>query len=638
MERADLEQWKAREVARLRELVGTERRYYQNIVASAPVGLLVLGPDLAIISANGAIRKLFGLTGSPIRAQLDELLPVWLLDRVVEVLKTGAPQTNLLISQPKTARRLRIGIIAIRSWDDESSPEALLSIEDLTGIEDAEEPVPVSSGPLTGTELINNLNAVIWTLELTGTNFLFVAQSAPRLLGYPIQHWTSNASFWTDRVHAEDREWVMQSYRQAIQRGEEHSCEFRMVAADGRILWVRENARVVTDGDGIPRYLIGTTVDVTERHLLQDQLVQSQRVQAISKLAGRMAHELNNMLMIVTGHSEELLNSLPASSPLRADVREIFSATERMSGVTGRLLAFTRPQGAAVSSIDLDTVLRALEQRSLLQFKPSSQSNIVKADAERLEQILTSLIVRERQVTVETSHLEIKEQLRQPSEPLHPGAYGVITITMNGRPWQPDAKSSWFEAVLPEIGPTDEWTAAITLAYNVVRQWGGDIAASATASGGTVLRVFLESVPDPGGTKPAPSVTAVSGEPGPETILVVDDEAGIRELVHKILRRHGYEVLEAGDGEEALAIWREHRGTIDLLITDVIMPRMGGSELVDRLHKQGFNPKVLYVSGYTDDPNIYTGNFPPGTAFLQKPFTLASLLDRVREVLKTPPA
>src|SRR5450755_221037 len=172
MERADLEQWKAREVARLRELVGTERRYYQNIVASAPVGLLVLGPDLAIISANGAIRKLFGLTGSPIRAQLDELLPVWLLDRVVEVLKTGAPQTNLLISQPKTARRLRIGIIAIRSWDDESSPEALLSIEDLTGIENAEEPVPVSSGSLTGSELINNLNAVTWTLELTGTNFL----------------------------------------------------------------------------------------------------------------------------------------------------------------------------------------------------------------------------------------------------------------------------------------------------------------------------------------------------------------------------------------------------------------------------------------------------------------------------------
>jgi len=139
-------------------------------------------------------------------------------------------------------------------------------------------------------------------------------------------------------------------------------------------------------------------------------------------------------------------------------------------------------------------------------------------------------------------------------------------------------------------------------------------------------------------TKPAPSITAVSGEPGPETILVVDDEAGIRELVHKILRRHGYEVLEAGDGEKALAIWREHRGTIDLLITDVIMPRMGGSELVDRLHQQGFNPKVLYVSGYTDDPNIYTGNFPPGTAFLQKPFTLASLLDRVREVLKTPSA
>jgi PAS domain S-box-containing protein len=262
MERADLEQWKAREVARLLRLVETERRYYQEIAASIPVGLLVLSPDLAIISANRAIRKMFRLTASPLRSRLDTLLPAWVLERVTEVLKTSAPQTNILVSEPKDGRRFRIGILAIHSWDDESSPEALISIEDLTGLRDVadvEVPVPSSS---TGSEL-DNLNAVVWTLDLASNSFLFVTQNARRLLGYPIQHWTNNASFWTDRVHAADREWVTQAYRQAIQRGEAHSSEFRAVTADGRVLWLRESAQLLTDAQGRPRYLTGITMDVS---------------------------------------------------------------------------------------------------------------------------------------------------------------------------------------------------------------------------------------------------------------------------------------------------------------------------------------------------------------------------------------
>jgi two-component system cell cycle sensor histidine kinase/response regulator CckA len=633
MERADLEQWKAREVARLLGLVETERRYYQEIAASIPVGLLVLSPDLSIISANRAVRKMFGLTGSPLRSRLDSLLPAWVLDRVTEVLKTSAPQTNILLSEPKTGRRLRIGILAIHSWDDESSPEALISIEDLTGVGDMRVPVPSSGGTPTASEF-DNLNAVVWTLDLASTSFLFVTGNAARLLGYPVQHWTSNASFWTHRVHAADREWVTQSYRQAIQRGVAHSTEFRAVAADGRVLWVRESTQLLGDSQGRPRYLTGITVDVTERRLLEDQLVQSERVQAVSKLAGRMAHDLNNILMIVTGHSEELLASLPASSPLRADVQEIMNATERMSGLTGHLLAFTRRPGSTASTIELHTILRAVERRLGLQFKLSTQPSSVRADAERLEQIVTSLIERERQVAIETSYLEIKEDLRQAGEPLRPGVYGVIAITLNDRAFEPEAKGSWFEAVLP-AKDADDWPSALTRAYGIVRQWGGDIVASAAAAGGTVLRIFLEGVPEPPG-KPAPALESSSEEPGLTTILVVDDEAGIRELILKILRRHGYQVLEAANGEEALAIFGQHPGAIDLLITDVMMPRLGGPELVGRLQRQGINPKVLYVSGFTGDANMFAASkFPPGTAFLEKPFTLAALLERVREVLKT---
>jgi CheY-like chemotaxis protein len=346
--------------------------------------------------------------------------------------------------------------------------------------------------------------------------------------------------------------------------------------------------------------------------------------------------------MIVTGHSEELLNSLPANSPLRADVQEILNATERMSGLTGHLLAFTRRQNSTPVPIELHEVLGVVERKLGLPMKHSTQPNVVnnvvrnvvKADAERLEQLLTSLIEHQRQVSVETSFLEIKEDLRRTVETLRPGSYGVIAITLGDHAFDPDAKGSWFEAILPSKDG-DDWPLALTRAYGIVRQWGGDIVASAAPGGGTLVRVLLESAGESGNRQPAPTAKPVSVEPGLTTILVVDDETAIRELVLKILRRHGYQALEAANGEEALALCREHSGVIDLLITDVMMPRMGGPELVDRLRKQGMNPKVLYVSGFTGDSNLSARNVPPGTAFVEKPFTLQALLEKVWEVLGT---
>ena len=505
MERGDLEQWKAREVARLLALVEAERRYYQEIAASIPVGLLVLSSDLGIVSANRAVRSIFGLTGSPLRARLDNLLPGWVLERVGQVLKSGTPQSNIMVSDPKSTQRLRIGILPVHSWDDESSPEVIVSVEDFTGVDVVGVPVPSSS----------------------------------------------------------------------------------------------------------------------QQSLLQDQIVQAERVQAVEKLAARMAHDLNNMLMIATGHSEELLEALPANSPLRGDVQEILNATERMSGLTSHLLAFTRRQNTPSSAIDLRSVLSVVERRLDFEFNISTQPNVVRADAERLEQVLVSLMERERPVAVEISRATLGQV-----------EYSAINITLAGRAFDPEAKSNWFEAVLPAKDTTDEWPSAVTRAYGVIRQWGGDISASSAPGGGTLLRVLLENVPDVIEKKPAPSAAAPKPESPTETILVVEDETGIRELVLKILRRHGYNALEAANGEEALAIFRQHQGTIDLLLTDVMMPRMGGPELVDRLRKQGLNPAVIYVSGYTDDPNIYAGKFPPGTAFLDKPFTLPALLAKVREVLK----
>ena len=675
MERADLEQWKAREVARLLSLVETERRYYQEIVASIPVGLLVLSADLSIISANRAVRKIFGLrSGDALRGRLDALLPGWVLDRVTEVLKTDVAQTSVLVG-PETneKRRLRVAILPIRSWDDEAAQEALLSIEDLSQIEQTpqlslplnlESPpaparaaaVPEPRAPVqdkSGSEVLDNVEAAVWTVTLPAMKFTSVSRHAEQLLGFPPEHWKETASFWADRVHPADRDWVAQFYQRAIDREETHVCEFRAVAADGRIVWLRERARVVADSEGRPNRLIGVTIDVTERRMLDEQLTQAERVEAVSKLASRLAHDLNNMLMIVTGYGEELLNGLPQGSSLRADVQEVLTATERMTGLTSQLLSFARRQAAPAGTVELETMLAAVQQylrvlvgdQTELEVKLSAETNVIKADGSQLEQIIAAIVDRLREaaqgkgrIRIETSRLDITEDLRHPDAPLPPGAYGVIAIRGTGRAFEGDMRSSLFESVLPGKEPWDDSSTAISRAYGTIRQWGGDIAVSNDPLEGPVVRLLLarveetiEKQPEPKEVvEAAPVVEPVSHL---ETILVVEDEAGIRALVRKILRRQGYDVLEASNGEEALAICREHAGQIDLLITDVIMPEVGGRELVDRFQEMRRDAKVLYVSGYTDDATIYSGKYPPGTAFLQKPFTLGALLDKVKEVL-----
>jgi CheY-like chemotaxis protein len=276
----------------------------------------------------------------------------------------------------------------------------------------------------------------------------------------------------------------------------------------------------------------------------------------------------------------------------------------------------------------------------------SAEPNRVRADASQLEHVLTAIVERARQgmhagerITLQTSRLEITEDLRRPNAPLQPGAYAVISIVAPSQPLDGEAKAALFECSLPGKEPWDDVAATLSRAYGVVRQWGGDISVS-NAPHASVFRIFLPRLEAPAGLAAEPVVAAAEPlPPAPEppaplaTILVVEDEAGIRALVRKILRRQGYQVLEAANGQDALALCREHAQRVELLITDVLMPQMGGRELVERLQTQGHDMKVLYVSGYTDDTTIYSGELPAGTAFLQKPFTLGSLLDKVKEVL-----
>ena len=258
MERTDLDQWRGREVARLLSLVETQRRYYQDIVASIPVGLMVLSRDLNILLANGAARRIFGLHTGESPRRMDSILPPALLDRIEEVLNTGVAQTGVMVESARDKRHLRVGILAIRNWDEEAAQEALLTIEDLTEIPAwqqalpfaapiAETPVeapaelPVVTVPaiietapaMSARQLIDNADAIIWAVELPSMNFVYASPQAEKLLGFAPEHWTSHPSFWMDRVHDSDRDWVTRCYQHAIEAGTPHSCEFQAITAGG---------------------------------------------------------------------------------------------------------------------------------------------------------------------------------------------------------------------------------------------------------------------------------------------------------------------------------------------------------------------------------------------------------------------
>lgn len=637
MERADLEQWRPKDVARLLALVEGQRRYFQEIVAALPMGILVLSADMQVVLANAAVRKIFGVPEQG-QLRLDTVLPSWVLDRVENVTKTGAAETNILVDSGP-GRQLQIGIVAIPGWDGDGGREALLTVQELgAAVAVPAGPVPVPRAavpPLTLTELAGDLAAVLWAVEPRTMRPIYVSPQAQKLLGFAAHFWMSNPSFWTDRVHPGDRERVMHFYQRAMKSAHDSACEFRSVRADGQVVWLRETVRMIRDAAGQPVYLAGITVDVSERRLLEGQLVQRERIEAMQKLAGRMAHDLNNMLMILEGNAEEVLNGLPAGSDVRSEMEAIVAAAERMTGLTGHLLAFSRRPPASVEAIDLETVLNPVVQNLGVQRKGSLCRSRVNANAAQLEQVLTIIIVAAAPsagaATLEASNVEIREELQRQDGPLPPGDYCAITIAASGTT---EFAAGAFERFIPEKGAADDTAVKLAQAYGMVRQWGGDIASARGMETETVFRIFLQRAGE--AANPEAPLTEPS-EPRTErqvaTVLVVEDEAGIRALVQKFLRRHGYEVLEASNGEQALEVVRGHRSPIDLLITDMIMPQMSGRELVDRLHAQGRDLKILYISGYTDDSTVYAAELPRGSAFLQKPFTLSALLEKVRGLL-----
>ncbi|HEY4364327.1 MAG TPA: response regulator [Bryobacteraceae bacterium] len=587
MERTGFEQWKPREVARLLALVETERRYYQEMVAALPVALVVLASDRTIVSANRAFRHIVELRYEELRQKsIDQILPSPELTEKIRAAHVHNDTAPFFLNMGE--RRFRVAAVPIRSWEDEMEAETLLMLDDLsaTGTITAAAPVRTPSLDPAG------MPAVLWQADASTLSFTYVGGAAERLFGLPPTQWLASPHYFSKRIHPEDRADVMALFEAVAAAGGEATAEYRAISAIGAELWCRETIRVpAPDPDQAgQRIASGVLTAIAQRRQLESQSQTAAKIDSVRALSARLAHDLNNPLMIVTGYGEELLNALPESDPLRPDLTEMLSATGRVSELAGHLLAFTRPQAKSSTKLQLSSIVESADPEIWTQ-----------ADPDQLREAIETLSSGAAHVSASTEL--IAEQL--PGATLKPGAYAAIKIA-TATPPEP------FDNFLP--------AKAATRAYLNVRQWSGDIFQS--PQGFTLYLPLAEPEPEPE-TKPVEAA-----EPPPATILVVEDEPGIRALVRKILKRERYEVLEAGSAEEALEIASSHPARIDLLLTDVMLPAMSGNDLATALVQSRPDVKVLFVSGYTDDESIRSsGNF------LAKPFTLGALLTKVHQAL-----
>jgi PAS domain S-box-containing protein len=417
---------------------------------------------------------------------------------------------------------------------------------------------------------------------------------------------------------------------------------------------VRISGRAVTNGKENVVIFEIFAEDVTERRALEEQLRQSQKMEAVGRLAGGIAHDFNNLLMVISGYSEFLLERLGDEPQLRGPAQEIASASERASALTRQLLTFSRKQMLAPRIVNLNDIAtenlkmlrRMIGEDIDLVMIPGQNLWSVRADGGQIEQVIMNLAVNARdampsggKLTIETANVTLDEEYSRVHAPLRPGDYVMFSITDSGAGMDAETQSHMFEPFFTTKG-TKGTGLGLSTVYGIVKQSGGYVWVSSDVGRGTTFKIYLPRVPsleEPLVQAAAPPVQFQEVEPGTETILVVEDEANLRYLARQYLEKQGYRVVEAADGAVAMQIAVAHEGVIHLLLTDVIMPGMNGRELAQRISEIRPNVKVLYMSGYTENVIGHNGTLEAGVRLLQKPFNLRDLKSRVREVLDTTP-
>ncbi len=423
--------------------------------------------------------------------------------------------------------------------------------------------------------------------------------------------------------------------------------EERVRRKDGQFVWVRLTISPVRNSSGEPRHLIVIIEDVSERRRLEERLRESEKLEAIGRLAGGVAHDFNNLLTAIIGYAQLVADALDHDDPKADDVDQIIKAAERSAALTGQLLAFSRKQVLVPAILDVNTLVRdttVLLRRVIgehidLVTTLAPDLEPVSADRTQLEQIIINLAANARdampsggRLTIETANAPLDEADIRDQTVSEPGQYVMLAVSDTGVGMDTETKLRVFEPFFTTKEQGRGTGLGLATVYGIVKQSGGFISVDSEPHQGATFRVYLPAMP---GAKAGivPRDTRRTEQLGHETILVVEDERAVRKMTRLILERAGYSVVEAAAPDEAQEIFRARPSSIDLMISDVVMPGAHGPALFKQLIVEHPALRVLYMSGYTDDEIIRAGRLEGGENFMEKPFTSQRLLERVREIL-----
>jgi two-component system cell cycle sensor histidine kinase/response regulator CckA len=425
--------------------------------------------------------------------------------------------------------------------------------------------------------------------------------------------------------------------------------ELELRRVDGKPVYVSQNVSGFFDKEGNLIQIKGYLYDITSHKKMEEQFWQAQKMEAVGRLAGGVAHDFNNMLSVISGYTELLTRKLPEDSPLRRDIKMIKQASEKAESLTQHLLAFSRRQIMRPINLNLNELineLRMMLERMIgedieLIIKAGKSIGNVKADPGQIEQALMNMAVNARDampgggtLIIETANIDLNEGIVHRKVTMQPGSYVLLTVSDTGVGMDQETQANIFEPFFTTKEKGKGTGLGLSTVYGVVKQSGGYIWVYSEPGQGTTFKIYLPRVAEMADQLP------VAEQPperlhGTETVLLVEDDEGVRSVCEVILGEHGYKVFAARNGEEALKFFNRSKGAVDLLVTDVVMPGISGPELAGQTRPFRTDMRVLYVSGYAENAIVHHGKLDPGISFLQKPFSPNDLLRRVRKVLDT---
>ena len=644
------------------KILAERERYFRGMMHSLYEDLLVVDSQYNITDINDTyLRTLGKRRDEVIGLHCSEVLHRYGLPCdggstdcfLRPVFETGLPQASFHDYQSNNGTRAYVEITLSPLKDSAGDvTNVVAAIHDVTEIVTARKEAENAHRKLS--MALRSGKVFFWEWDIESDKIAFSSEWKTHL-GYEAAEEVEYQFDFEKRLHPEDRALIAKLLMD-IKSGvsEEHVAEFRFRHKDGSYCWFYCRAQGIRDKSEKVNGIIGCNIDITEKKIeeerrenLQKQLIESQKMESIGRLAGGIAHDFNNLLTIIISYATMALEIMPDDSALKGDIQEICNAGERAAALTRQLLAFSRKQVIHPALLQLNKVVSNVEKMLLrvlgedICFKKQLEPDLglVLADPGQIEQVLLNMAVNARdampeggKLIIETANVELDEEYVSHHINVKAGSYVMLAVSDSGFGMDALTCASIFEPFFTTKPKGRGTGLGLSTVYGIVKQSGGDIWVYSEVGKGTTFKIYLPcgygEVQD--AVQKAASRKAVTGS---ETILVVEDDSSVRNLTKTILRRCKYNILSAADGQEALKIAREFQGRIDLVLTDVIMPEMNGRVMVEFMSEIRPGIKVLYMSGYTDNAIVHHGVLDSEANFIGKPFTLDTLLKRVREVL-----